>query len=257
MLPEEIVGAGEDLRAALQSADRTITGLQAQLSSTQSLEIAPESTTSSSTTSILTRGNRHVFVNDNDKDIIELGFPYLFPYGRGGFDDINAPLTTTFRLYVKEGLMQGFISNARRLQKDTTFMFFCFNRENRRKMNHLALQASREGLHRNIYGHATGSEGDNVQMSVGDLQSVAQEVFSQDMGDRQRPNITTVSMSNAMADERIKNLTKRLRPYAQIMPGSSSYFEQQASQLLAMLEAPVVRQEGTLYVMKAKYCIVV
>jgi len=257
MLPEEIVGAGEDLRAALQSADRTITGLQAQLSSTQSLEIAPESTTSSSTTSILTRGNRHVFVNDNDKDIIELGFPYLFPYGRGGFDDIIAPLTTTFRLYVKEGLMQGFISNARRLQKDTTFMFFCFNRENRRKMNHLALQASREGLHRNIYGHATGSEGDNVQMSVGDLQSVAQEVFSQDMGDRQRPNITTVSMSNAMADERIKNLTKRLRPYAQIMPGSSSYFEQQASQLLAMLEAPVVRQEGTLYVMKAKYCIVV
>jgi hypothetical protein len=124
-------------------------------------------------------------------------------------------------------------------------------------MNHLALQASREGFDRNIYGHATGSEGDNVQMSVGDLQSVAQEVFSQGMGDRQRPNITTVSMSGAMEAERIKNLTKRLRPYAQILPGSNSYFEQQASQLLAMIASPVVRQKGTLYVMKAKYCIVV
>ena len=248
MQPEDIVGAEEDLRAALLSADRNITGLQTQLSSTQSSAIASESTSSSSSRSILTRGNRHVFVNDTDKDILEQGFPHLFPYGRGGFNDINASPKTTFCKYAKESLMQGFRSNERRLQQDTTFMFFCFNRENRRKMNFLALKASREEFDRNIYGNTTVSEGDNVEMSVGDLQSVAQEVFSQGMGDRERTNITQVSMSPAMEVERLKLLTKRLRPFAQVLPGSNSYFEQEASQLLAMIASPVVRQEGTFVV---------
>ena len=92
---------------------------------------------------VMTRTNSYNFCPPSHSDPLhyEKSFPWLFPYSRGGPDDHIAKSRTkmqTFGEYTKQGLLQGFHADGRRM-----FIFTAYYNEQRRIIGSVAHQATK------------------------------------------------------------------------------------------------------------------
>ena len=172
---------------------------------------------------------------------MQKAFVSLYPYGRGGPERAN-PHVAIEESYFEHCM---YLGGDRSFQKNPSFIFYaytCLMKKRIGVMSALAKNSSDPTAQpQQENGESSGapaSDGNEADVTVGDMKSVLQLLTSPDPTDQFQEEIAGVSM------ERIRRLLSRLQPYAFNAPGTEMYFKGERKKLMAMITSPVTTSTG-------------
>jgi len=168
----------------------------------------------------LTR-SRGVYAADfNTVGFLQQAFPRCYPYGRGeplqsalGKSQITGP-------YLRHCLC---IGNQRLFQFETGFIFYSFSWKMQQKCGTLSLLADK----------STVTDNNETVLTVEDATEFLRLTRN---GEKASP---------LMSHAKMQFLLSQIKPWAQLLPGTSLYMEQQQKQLLSMVNSPLTTTLGS------------